>query len=233
MAPSLGIAARLDLNARRARCGGEALIVRVADERTPGLAREGCRLAAALAAGAHHADRAREVVHLDGADATRARFGDALAQASFAHIACHGIFPPDAPNLAGLLLADGWFGARDAHALAAAPAEIVLSGCSTGLASDGAGEQWFGLLRGFAAAGTARMIASLWPVRDEDAERMMDAVSCEPGPDGSTGRGAETRARRLVSVAREMLAEGAHPAAAAAFAIIGGASAFDGARRDC
>jgi tetratricopeptide (TPR) repeat protein len=214
-APSLGIAARLDANARRARPAAPALVVGVADERTPGLAREARRIAGALG---------RDTVHLDGAAATRARFREALATASVAHVACHGMFPPDAPNLAGLLLADGWFGARDAHALASAPAELILSGCSTGLASDGAGEQWFGLLRGFAAAGTARMIASLWPVRDEDGERMMEALHA-PGTAGA-------RTRRLVDTSRAMLAEGVHPASATAFAIIGGATAFDIGRTD-
>jgi tetratricopeptide (TPR) repeat protein len=223
IAPSLGIAARLDANASLHRTKGstQSLVVSVADEHTAGFAREGHRVAGRLRAS--NAVARANVVHLDGADATRAAFIEALGTSDSAHIACHGLFPPDAPNLAGLLLADGWFGARDAHDLPRAPAEIVLSGCSTGLASDAAGEQWFGLLRGFAAAGASRMIASLWPVRDEEGERMMEAVY---GAEAAGVAPTEPRTRRLVSAARSMLASGAHPAAAAAFAVIGGATAF-------
>lgn len=227
IAPSLGIAARLDANASLHRTKGStrSLVVSVADEHTAGFAREGHRVAGRLRAS--NAAARGNVVHLDGADATRAAFIEALGTSDSAHIACHGLFPPDAPNLAGLLLADGWFGARDAHDLPRAPAEIVLSGCSTGLASDTAGEQWFGLLRGFAAAGASRMIASLWPVRDEEGERMMEAVyGAEAAGVAPTEPQTEPRTRRLVSAARSMLASGAHPAAAAAFAVIGGATAF-------
>jgi len=227
IAPSLGIAAWLDANASLHRTKGstQSLVVSVADEQTAGFAREGHRVAGRIRAS--NAAARGNVVHLDGADATRAAFIEALGTSDSAHIACHGLFPPDAPNLAGLLLADGWFGARDAHDLPRAPAEIVLSGCSTGLASDTAGEQWFGLLRGFAAAGASRMIASLWPVRDDEGERMMEAVYGEEyGAEAAGVAPTEPRTRRLVSAARSMLASGAHPAAAAAFAVIGGATAF-------
>ena len=226
-APSLGIAARLDANASLHRPKGstQSLVVSVADVHTAGFAREGHRVAGRLRAS--NAAARGNVVHLDGADATRAAFIEALGTSDSAHIACHGLFPPDAPNLAGLLLADGWFGAHDAHDLPRAPREIVLSGCSTGLASDAAGEQWFGLLRGFAAAGASRMIASLWPVRDEEGERMMEAVYGEtPGAEAGGAGSAESHARRLVFAARSMLSSGAHPAAAAAFTVIGGATAF-------
>jgi CHAT domain-containing protein len=106
------------------------------------------------------------------------------------------------------------------------PEEIILSGCSTGLASDGAGEQWFGLLRGFAAAGASRMIASLWPVRDEDGERLMEAVYTHDDAGASSPGVGSTRTARLVAASRLMLKSGAHPAAAAAFAVVGGATAF-------
>ena len=220
VAPSLGIAARLDANSRVARTTGQALVVSVADERTAGFAREGRRVAERVTSDGG------KVVHLDGAAATRASFVHALGSCDSAHIACHGLFPANAPNLAGLLLADGWFGAHEAHALASVPEEIILSGCSTGLASDGAGEQWFGLLRGFAAAGASRMIASLWPVRDEDGERLMEAVYTHDDAGASSPGVGSTRTARLVAASRLMLKSGAHPAAAAAFAVVGGATAF-------
>ena len=220
VAPSLGIAARLDANSRVARTTGQTLVVSVADERTAGFAREGRRVAERVISDGG------KVVHLDGAAATRASFVHALGSCDSAHIACHGLFPANAPNLAGLLLADGWFGAHEAHTLESVPEEIILSGCSTGLASDGAGEQWFGLLRGFVAAGASRMIASLWPVRDEDGERLMEAVYTHDDAGASSPGVDSTRTARLVAASRLMLKSGAHPAAAAAFTVVGGATAF-------
>lgn len=220
VAPSLGIAALLDANfaaqdaeSPKTRTNPVTnLVLSVHDDATPGFAREGARVAHALGANTRH---------LHGEQATRALFRDALSAADTAHIACHGLFPPTAPNLAGLRLADGWFGAHHAHALERAPREMVLSGCSTGLAADGAGEQWFGLMRGFAARGTARALASLWPVVDHDAEAFMDALYAAPTNQSDTP--ITTRAMRI---AREQLAQGAHPGAAAAWTVIGGASAF-------
>ncbi|MDI9403353.1 MAG: CHAT domain-containing protein [Limnohabitans sp.] len=216
VAPSLGIAALLDANntslhaeSRKTRTN---LVVSVHDDATPGFAREGARVAHALGA---------NTLHLHGEQATRALFRDALTTADTAHIACHGLFPPTAPNLAGLRLSDGWFGAHHAHALERAPRELVLSGCSTGLAADGAGEQWFGLVRGFAARGTARVLASLWPVVDRDAEAFMDALYAMPAVPSNTAITA-----RAMRIAREQLAQGAHPGAAAAWTVVGGATAF-------
>jgi CHAT domain-containing protein len=98
---------------------------------------------------------------------------------------------------------------------------MVLSGCSTGLAADGAGEQWFGLMRGFAARGTARALASLWPVVDRDAEAFMDALYATRTTQSNT-----PITTRAMKIAHEQLAQGAHPGAAAAWTVIGGASAF-------
>ena len=220
VAPSLGTAALLDAN--NAAQDAESpktrtnpvtnLVLSVHDDATPGFAREGARVARALGA---------NTLHLRGEQATRALFRDALTTADTAHIACHGFFPPTAPNLAGLRLSDGWFGAHHAHALERAPREMVLSGCSTGLAADGAGEQWFGLMRGFAARGTARALASLWPVVDRDAEAFMDALYATRTTQSNT-----PITTRAMKIAHEQLAQGAHPGAAAAWTVIGGASAF-------
>ncbi|MBI1303520.1 MAG: CHAT domain-containing protein [Phycisphaera sp.] len=206
LAPSLEVARLLDQPAR-SDGGQSALVVAVHDASTPGIAREGEEIARRLAT---HMPTAR----LDGADATRARFVDALSRASVAHVACHGVFPPDAPNLAGLVIADGWFTARDAHALATAPEEVVLSGCVTAASARQDGEEWMGLVRGFAAAGTRRMAASLWPVDDAATASFMERLySHGPAP-----------CRALSGLARELRAEGEHPAVWGAFCTIGGAS---------
>jgi CHAT domain-containing protein len=207
VAPSLAVAAMLDEPAPHASAG--SLVVSVADERAPAIAAEGSAVAALLGSRG-------ECVHLDGSAATIAAVHQALARAARAHIACHGIFPADAPNLAGLRLADGWYSARDAHALDRAPAELVLSGCATGTSSDQDGEEWFGLVRGFAAAGTRRIVASLWQVDDAATHGLMQEAYRDPA-------GATLGVLRASKTLRE---HGAHPATASAFAIFGGSSAF-------
>jgi CHAT domain-containing protein len=215
VAPSLEVASLFD--ARRHE--GEAqertrrgsFVASVGDDATPGIAREGVAVARALASRG-------TVEHLDGGAATLAACAEAFARARLGHIACHGVFPPAAPNLAGLRLADGWFTARDAHALASAPEDLVLSGCVTGTSALHDGEEWFGLVRGFAAAGTRRVVASLWPVDDEATASLMPRLHA----------GDATPARALLDAMRELRAQGAHPALSSAFVVIGGATAFAG-----
>jgi CHAT domain-containing protein len=223
VAPSLEVASLFDSPSRgdAARTGSPrvSFVASVGDEATPGIAREGEAVARALAARSAGSSLAEpSVVHLDGDAATLAACSDAFARARLAHIACHGVFPPAAPNLAGLRLADGWFTARDAHALAAAPEDLVLSGCVTGTSALHDGEEWFGLVRGFAAAGTRRVVASLWPVDDEATASLMPRLH----------EGHATPAQALLDAMRELRAQGAHPALASAFVVIGGATAFTG-----
>lgn len=207
-APSLEVAGMLDRASRGDRAPSAA-IVSVRDASTPGIAREGDAVEARLA-------RRMTASRLDGAGATRDAFTALLARSTIAHVACHGVFPPDAPNLAGLLLADGWFTARDAHALEAAPEELVLSGCVTAASARHDGEEWMGLVRGFAAGGTRRIVASLWPVDDAATASLMERLyATDASPCAA-----------LAALARAMRAEGEHPAVWGAFSTIGGASAF-------
>ena len=213
-APTLEVAALLDRPAAGA-LAASAAVVSVHDERAPAIAREGAAVERLLAA-------RMTTTRLDGNDASRAALVAALAGCSLAHVACHGVFPPNAPNLAGLRLADGWFTARDAHALDRAPAEIVLSGCVTAVSARHDGEEWMGLVRGFAAAGARRMVASLWAVDDESTARMMERLHAPgAGPCASLG-----------PLARELRDEGAHPAVWGAFCAIGGATTFSRHERE-
>jgi tetratricopeptide (TPR) repeat protein len=208
VAPSLEVASLLDV-AGEVRADSPSLVVSVGDARTPGIAREGAAIAARFARHGH-------TLHLDGDEASIARVVDALESSRRAHVACHGVFPRAAPNLAGLRLADGWFTARDAHLLRQAPAELVLSGCATGSAATHDGEEWFGLVRGFAAAGTRRIVASLWPVVDDATERLMDLVHA---PGTSTPES-------LLYAVRSLRDSGVHPALRSAFSVFGGSKAF-------
>lgn len=83
------------------------------------------------------------------------------------HIATHGRMRLDAPHFSSVLLADGQFTAIDAFQLDLKGCELVtLSGCETGKALTGGGDEQFGLGRAFLAAGARSLLMSLWPVED-------------------------------------------------------------------
>ena len=211
LAPSLEVASLLDQRADNTHNTHDthATVVSVSDQFAPAIEREGDVVQ-------QHLAQRMPTKRLTGERATRDAFMDALASASLMHVACHGTFPPDAPNLAGLKLADGWFTARDAHALERAPRELVLSGCTTAASARHDGEEWLGLVRGFAAAGTQCLIASLWPVEDESTASIMERLHAA----------GSSPCRALGTVVRELRETGAHPAVWGAFCVIGGAHTF-------
>src|SRR5260370_10414613 len=79
-----------------------------------------------------------------------------------------------APNFSSVLLADGRFNAIDAFSLDLKDCELVtLSGCETGLALIGGGDEQLGLGRAFLAAGAQTLVMSLWPVEDNATNELM------------------------------------------------------------
>src|SRR5579884_1886549 len=90
------------------------------------------------------------------------------------HVATHGHSRLDAPNFSSVLLADGRFNAIDAFSLDLKVCELVtLSGCETGLALSGGGDEQLGLGRAFLAAGAKSLVMSLWPVEDNATGELM------------------------------------------------------------
>ncbi len=89
------------------------------------------------------------------------------------HIATHARFRDDNPLFSGLKLADGWLLARDLYNLKLDAELVTLSACQTAQASVAPGEELLGLTRGFLAAGTRRVAASLWPADDEATTALM------------------------------------------------------------
>lgn len=90
------------------------------------------------------------------------------------HLATHGQCRLDAPNFSYVRLADGPLNAIDAFSLNLEGCELVtLSGCETGLALSGGGDEQLGLGRAFLAAGTASLVMSLWPVEDGATSDLM------------------------------------------------------------
>ena len=86
---------------------------------------------------------------------------------SIIHIATHGRMRLDAPHFSSVLLADGQFNAFDAFQLNVNACELVtLSGCETGKALIGGGDEQLGLGQAFLASGAKSLVMSLWPVED-------------------------------------------------------------------
>ncbi|MBV9259701.1 MAG: CHAT domain-containing protein [Ktedonobacteraceae bacterium] len=109
-------------------------------------------------------------------EATIARLIEQAPGSPIIHIATHGRARLDAPNFSSVLLADGQLNAIDAFSLDLQGCELVtLSGCETGLALSGGGDEQSGLGRAFLAAGARSLVISLWPVEDRSTNELMQA----------------------------------------------------------
>ncbi len=111
--------------------------------------------------------------YLEG-EATIARLIEQAPGSPIIHLATHGQSRLDAPNFSYLRLADGQLNAIDTFSLDLKACELVtLSGCETGLAFSGGGDEQLGLGRAFLAAGASSLVMSLWPVEDNATNEMM------------------------------------------------------------
>jgi CHAT domain-containing protein len=111
--------------------------------------------------------------YLEG-EATIAQLIEQAPGSSIIHLATHGQSRLDAPNFSYVRLADGQLNAIDAFNLDLRACELVtLSGCETGLALSGGGDEQLGLGRAFLAAGASSLVMSLWPVEDNATNELM------------------------------------------------------------
>jgi hypothetical protein len=108
-------------------------------------------------------------------DATANAVLAALEGASLAHVACHGRFRADSPLFSALELADGPLTALDLHALRRPPELLVLSACELGLSERQPGDELLGLAAALLGLGTRTIVASVVPVPDGAARRLMVA----------------------------------------------------------
>jgi CHAT domain-containing protein len=107
-------------------------------------------------------------------EATIARLIEEAPGSPIIHLATHGHSRLDAPNVSSVLLADGQFNALDAFSLDLKDCELVtLSGCETGLALSGGGDEQLGLGRAFLAAGADTLVMSFRPVEDNATSELM------------------------------------------------------------
>lgn len=98
------------------------------------------------------------------------------------HIATHGFFDGDHPQLSSLAFSqvdaqgqplNGHLRLQDLYSLRLQSELVVLSGCETGLGRELRGEGLVGLTHGFFHAGASQVVASLWPVRDKASAELM------------------------------------------------------------
>ncbi len=129
---------------------------------------------------AHAAEEARFVASLfdqttvlTEADANAPLLIASCTDADVIHLACHAEFRSDNPMFSALQLADRPFTVHDADALRLRQGIVVLSACETGVAAYSRGDEMIGLVRAFLLAGSARVVASLWPVDDAVTMRFM------------------------------------------------------------
>ena len=97
----------------------------------------------------------------------------ALDGAMIAHLACHGRFRSDSPLFSSLGLADGPLNAYELQQLRRAPELIVLSACDLAVSSTHPGDELLGFAAALLDMGTRTIIASVMPVPDAPAKRLM------------------------------------------------------------
>jgi CHAT domain-containing protein len=134
------------------------------------------------------------------------------------HIAAHGEYRLDHPELSYIQLADGQLYADDLMQQDLSYELVTLSACETGRANVAAGDELIGLGRGVLYAGAGALIASLWRVADDSAVALMEHMYnglCAGASKAAALRGAQ---RAILDQGEQL-----HPAFWGAFQLIGDA----------
>ncbi|MGD9714262.1 MAG: CHAT domain-containing protein [Thermomicrobiales bacterium] len=133
-----------------------AVVIGVADELAPAIAREAEQVATMF-------DQSKLLI---GDQATADAVCSHLPRITYAHLASHGQYVPDTPAASGLLMADRWLTVREIQKLRLRARLVTLSGCETGRVDVEHGDEIVGLLRPFLAAGAQTLLVSFWKVSD-------------------------------------------------------------------
>jgi len=154
-----------------------------------------------------------------GADATVARFREAVAGKSFVHIAAHGQFFAEKPLSSRLLFSSVTNGASDLtvgdlYGMRVDVPLAVLSACQTGLTDVSPGDDLVGLIRGFLFSGVGGIVASYWDVADESTSLLM--LSFHNNLKGGASASEALRAAQLA-----VMRQYPHPFYWAPFAVMG------------
>jgi tetratricopeptide (TPR) repeat protein len=135
------------------------------------------------------------------------------------HIAAHGEYRIDQPDLSFLQLADGQLYTDDVLQHDLGYELVTLSACETGQANVASDEELIGLGRGFLYAGAGALILSLWSVSDSTTTDLMRHMY-------NKLKQGESKAASLRYAQRFILTENRdlHPAFWGAFQLIGDSS---------
>jgi CHAT domain-containing protein len=135
------------------------------------------------------------------------------------HLAAHGEYRFDVPELSYIHLADGHLFFDDALQADLSYELVVLSGCETGRANITPGDEVIGLGRGFLYAGAGAIIASLWHVDDTLSHTLMKRFYEHLAA-------GDSKARSVRAAQQELLWEDfdLHPAFWGTFQLIGDSS---------
>lgn len=155
--------------------------------------------------------------HLDADAATIAQVREASRHAAWIHIAGHGGFSAASPGQAGLHLADGWLTVDALRTFHTRASWVALSACQTARALIRPGEEWYGLARGFLAAGAGSVMAAQWDVEGWSAAALMHSVYRRIAA-------GEPLVRALARAQADSARAGEHPFHWAAFSVLGAPS---------
>lgn len=135
------------------------------------------------------------------------------------HIAAHGKYRLDQPDLSYMELADGQLYADDLLQHDLSYELVTLSACETGRANVAADEELIGIGRGLLYAGAGALILSLWQVADYSTVSLMEQLY-------RTLRAGRSKAAALREAQLSFLIQDrqVHPALWGAFQLIGNAS---------
>jgi len=149
-----------------------------------------------------------------GERATVQNVKQAAGSAGLLHVAAHAQFRADNPLFSGLELSDGWLLAHDLYAMQLKCDLAVLSACYTGIGGLEAGDELFGMVRGFLSAGARSVAASFWAADDRVTEETMNVFYSKIA-DGCGPCTALTESQKVIRNSWP------HPYYWAAFALIG------------
>jgi CHAT domain-containing protein/tetratricopeptide (TPR) repeat protein len=136
------------------------------------------------------------------------------------HLAAHAVVDHEHPERSAVVLApggeneDGFLQMREIVDLDLRDRVIILSACQSASGTILEGEGMLGLARAFFQAGARAVIGSLWPMRDDEAEVLMNELS------GRIARG-QTLSRALAGARAELIGNDVPAEAWASLALLG------------
>lgn len=124
----------------------------------------------------------RSTLFLDFDASLQTLLAQPLDQYWILHLATHGVFDEDAPDLSAIILSlvnkegepvFGYLRPHDVENLTLRSDLVVLSSCDSSAGVNLSGEGTMGLTHAFLTAGATRVVSTLWGVDDETSKRLM------------------------------------------------------------